>query len=95
MPGGKHVGGYKYRNRQKSIIPEEKNSKNASSSTFGTIISAITGAIMYDLNKPDSKIKLLVKRVFSKKKELQNGENNKKDIIDVKYKSIERGTNDE
>ena len=92
MPGGKHIGGYKYRNKMQNINPGEEHiaSKKADSSVLSSVINAVMGALINDLNKPDSKIKQLVNRIFKRDKKVLKLKDGNKEIIDVKYKSIER-----
>ncbi len=89
MRNGRHINGFKYRNRRTDCNGNNGNSGRTgkNNSIFGTIISAFAGLIINDISSPDSKIKRVVGNIFNPKKIEKKEETAK--IIKAEYEVIE------
>ena len=77
----KHYGGYKYRNRR-NINKFRRNS------LLGTLITAIAGTVINDLTSNNSKIKILINKLFPNP-QIENKKENRK-VLDAEYSILNK-----
>jgi hypothetical protein len=76
MRNGKHLGGFKYRNRRNVNRTER-------STLLGTLITAIAGTVVKDLTNENSKIKFLFNKMFHSKQ--IEDKQKQDDVIEAEY----------
>jgi len=83
--------GDRYRRRRGQSGNKNKRfvSSGPEKSIVGKIINGLLNAVFSDLQKPDSVLKRIGSHFFKKPKKTIELSENKKEFIDVKYKSIE------
>ncbi len=87
MRGGRHINGFKHRNRRTDLNNNDRSSER-NNSIIGTIISALAGLIIKDISSPNSKIKNTVGNIF-KPKQIEKQAKDKSKIIKAQYEVIE------
>lgn len=83
MNNGRHIGGFKYRNRRNRV----NSDKNP---IWGTLITAISGTIINDLTDPNSRIKKLVNRIIHPK-QIENKPGQK--VIEAEFQVLDKEIN--
>ena len=78
MTEGRHIGGYKYRNRRNRTFIGKNH-------FWEMIITALAGTVIKDLSSSNSKLKKVVNKVIQSKQL----ESKQKQIINAKYSIIE------
>ena len=85
MRDGRHINGFKHRNRRTNFTDVNRN--QGRNSLIGTIISAFAGLIIKDISSPNSRIKTLTNNIFKSKKIEAKKEKTK--IIKPEFEVIE------
>ena len=85
MRDGRHINGFKHRNRRTDFNNDSRNTSR-NNSLLGTIISAFAGLIIKDVSSPNSKIKATIGNFFKSK---QIEKKDKPKIIKAKYEIID------
>ena len=79
MNDGKHLGGFKYRNRRKFSSCEKH-------SFLGFIVTAIAGSVLKDLTSGNSRLITFIKKILPPAR--IEGKQEQKSVIDADYSVI-------